>query len=135
MDKPFLKLLTGALATLFNVPPEFIMAIPIFWALDFISGLVKMKRLKEPFDRDKFQGQYIKMIIHVCILIGCIILSNLYDVKQFYLFGFGYVIGNEFLFSTIPNFLGNKEAAGLIRRLKKIMYNAIGVSIDDEDSV
>lgn len=134
IENPFWKLIAAALISLFAVPVEFMVAVPLFWCLDFGSGLYAAGQNGIAFSRDKLNAQYVKMGIHIAFLLGCTWLANLFDVKQFLTFGFGYIVATEFI-STIRNLFSDRESVKLINRLKELLMKAIGLDsslLDDE---
>lgn len=133
VENPVMKAIIAALFSLFTVPLEFVIAIPIFWTIDFGAGVYASRKRKEKFTRDKLNSQFVKISIHMTFLVGCVILANLFSVEQFILFGFGYIIVNEFVFSTIPHLFGQKEGLKIIKHLKKTFLKAIGIDIVELD--
>ena len=109
------------------------MAIPIFWMLDFISGLSAAKRRGEPITIDKINSQFIKFIIHIVFLIGCVVIANLFYVDSFLRAGFGYIIATEFL-SMTRNLFGKKESVKIIRHFKKLLFETFGINLDNNEN-
>lgn len=136
-ENGFWKALMAAFFSLFDVPLEFVVAMPIFWIMDFGSGIYASRRKareegrKDWFDGSKLQAQFVKITIHIVLLIGCIILANLFDVEQFITFGFGYIIGNEFFFSTVPHLMGNERAAQFFEHFIEQAMKFMGFRPDD----
>ncbi|WP_409029454.1 hypothetical protein [Gracilimonas sediminicola] len=137
IENPGWKVAFAALFSLFHVPIEFIIALPIFWILDFYAGLrasrrqAKLEGKDTWFDQEKMRKQYGKITVHLAFLIGCVVAANTFNVKQLITFGFGWVIGNEFLFSTIPHLYGDKKAGQIVAHLKGILFRSIGIKFED----
>lgn len=131
LDNPIMKALIAALVSLFAIPIEFMVALPVFWCLDFISGLFAAKKQGKSFSIDKLNSQYVKMGIHIAFITGCVVLSNLFSVQEFLTFGFGYIIATEFI-STIRNLFGDKKSAALISHFREMLLSAIGLKLPDD---
>lgn len=140
IENPGWKFFFAALFSLFHVPIEFIIALPIFWMLDFYAGLqASRKQAKSEgrdswFDQEKMRKQFGKITVHLAFLIGCVVAANTFNVKQLIIFGFGWVIGNEFLFSTIPHLYGDKKAGQIVGHIKGILLRSIGIKFEDPNS-
>lgn len=132
-ENPLWKIVIGAIATLFNVPITFVIAVPIFWVLDFISGVYASKRKGEKFSTEKVNAQYIKFGLHIVFLIGCVIISNLYSVEAFIKIGFGYIIGTEFV-SMVGNAFGEKEGSKVLKKFKTLLFDTFGITFEDDEN-
>jgi hypothetical protein len=131
-DQSFWKGLIAALFGLFHVPTEFLLAIPTFWFLDFLSGLYRTRKRKEGFKASTFNRQYAKFLVHGVFLIGCAVIANLYSAPIFIEFGFGYIIITEFI-SITTNLFGEKEAAVILGHLKSVFYKKVEFKIHEKE--
>ncbi|WP_020402810.1 hypothetical protein [Gracilimonas tropica] len=132
LENPLLKAVIAAVIALFTVPIEFVVALPIFWILDFVSGLYAAKKKGSSFSVDKLNSQYVKIGIHIAFLIGMVVLANLFAVQKFIVFGFGYIISTEFI-STIRNLFGDKKSVQIISHFKELFEKTIGLDLPDPD--
>ena len=131
LENPWWKALAASLFSLFTVPLEFVLAIPIFWMMDFMAGVYASRKEGISWDWDKLNSQFVKICLHMTFLVGCTIIANLFEVPQMIYFGFGYIIANEFLFSTIPHLFGDKRAGQIVSHIKGILFKAIGFEFKD----
>lgn len=139
IENPAWKILFAALVSLFHVPVEFIVGLPIFWMLDFWAGLhhsrkkAKEEGRSEWFDEEKMRKQFGKISIHLAVLIGCVVGGNMFGIPHLITFGFAYIVFNEFLFSTIPKFLGKERAGKFIKHIKDITLKHFGMEVIFDD--
>ena len=126
-DNPVAKMVLAGLLSLFDVPLEFVLALPIFWFLDFCAGLYASRKRKEPFSIDKMRGQFVKITLHIGFLMGCVVMANAFGIDRIIYFGFGYIISNEFIFSTVPHLFGDKKAGEIAKKLKELLFDKLDV--------
>jgi len=145
LENPAWKIILGGLAALFHVPIQFLLAMPIFWALDFWSGLYASKKKAKKEGKKKWlsvemmRKQFSKITVHLGFLIGCVVAANAFGVEEFKVFGFGWIIGTEFVASTVPNFFGHEKAGQITKQLKQMFFKSIGIKIniptDDKSAI
>lgn len=133
VENPIWKAAFAALISLFHVPIEFVVGLPIFWLLDFWAGMVYSRKQaiaagKEKwFEPDRVQKQFGKITLQCGALIGIVVLSNLFNVPILITIGFAYIIGHEFLFSSLPKFLGEEKASMLAKHVKDALLSHYGL--------